>query len=112
MWCPGEERGRGRCVTSEEVRLDRPASETGRLCGRPHASRGAALLELGGPLRGRGGRRGADCPWHPDPFRVRARYGVGWGCAERLRGFFCQEKTKECRENLIKAHARPKTNTT
>ena len=24
---------------------------TGRLCGRPHASRGAALLELGGPLR-------------------------------------------------------------
>ena len=55
VWCPGEERGRGRCVTSEEVRLDRPASETGRLCGRPHASRGAALLELGGPLRGRGG---------------------------------------------------------
>jgi hypothetical protein len=25
---------------------------TGRLCGRPHASLGAALLELGGPLRG------------------------------------------------------------
>ena len=59
-------------------------------CGRPHASRGAALLELGGPLRGRGGRRGADCPWHPDPFRVRARYGVGWGCAVRLRvGWGC-----------------------
>ena len=53
MWCPGEERGRGRCVTSEEVRLDRPASELAD-CGRPHASRGAALLELGGPLRGRG----------------------------------------------------------
>ena len=85
---------------------------TARLCGRPHASRGAALLELGGPLRGRGEGRGADCPWHSDPFRVRARYGVGWGCAERLRGFFCQEKTKECREKLIKAHARPKTNTT
>ena len=58
---------------------------TGRLCGRPHASRGAALLELGGPLRGRGEGRGADCPWHSDPFRVRARYGVGWGCAVRLR---------------------------
>ena len=53
MWCPGEEGGRGRCVTSEEVRLDRPASELAD-CGRPHASRGAALLELGGPLRGRG----------------------------------------------------------
>ena len=53
MWCPGEERGRGRCVTSEEVRLDRPASEMA-VCGRPHASRGAALLERGGPLRGRG----------------------------------------------------------
>ena len=44
VWCPGEERGRGRCVTSEEVRLDRPASELAD-CGRPHASRGAALLE-------------------------------------------------------------------
>ena len=27
MWCPGEGGGGGRCVTSEEVRLDRPASE-------------------------------------------------------------------------------------
>ena len=27
VWCPGEERGRGRCVSSEEVRLDRLASE-------------------------------------------------------------------------------------
>ena len=62
VWCPGEGRGRGRCVTSEEVRLDRPASELAD-CGRPHASRGAALLERGGPLRG-GGGRGADCPWH------------------------------------------------
>ena len=61
MWCPGEERGRGRCVTSEEVRLDRPASELAD-CGRPHASRGAALLERGGPLRGRGGGWGdRDC---------------------------------------------------
>ena len=49
--------GRGRCVTSEEVRLDQPAPETSLKladCGRPHASRGAALLERGGPLRGRG----------------------------------------------------------
>ena len=34
---------------SEEVRLDRPASELAD-CGRPHASRGAAQLERGGPL--------------------------------------------------------------
>ena len=54
-------RGRGRRVTSEEARLDRPASELAD-CGRPHASRGAALLELGGPLRGRGGGWGdRDC---------------------------------------------------
>ena len=49
--------GRVRCVTSEGVRLDRPAPETSLKladCGRPHASRGAALLERGGPLRGRG----------------------------------------------------------
>ena len=47
-------RGRGRCVTSEEVRLGRPASELAD-CGRPNASRGAALLERGGPTcRGRG----------------------------------------------------------
>ena len=57
MWCPGEGGGRGRCVTSEEVRLDRPASELAD-CGRPHASRGAALLEQGGPSRGRGGGLG------------------------------------------------------
>ena len=61
MWCPGEGGGRGRCVTSEEVRLDRPASELAD-CGRPHASRGAALLEQGGPFRGRGGGWGdRDC---------------------------------------------------
>jgi hypothetical protein len=37
VWCPGEERGRGWCVTSEEVRLDRLVSavRTGRLCGIP-----------------------------------------------------------------------------
>jgi hypothetical protein len=57
VWCPGVGGGRGRCVTSEEVRLDRPASELQKLagCGRPHASRGAALLERGGPLRGEEG---------------------------------------------------------
>ena len=47
-------------------------------------------VRTGRPLAGEGGRRGADCPWHPDPFRVRARYGVGWGCAVRLRvGWGC-----------------------
>ena len=44
MWCPGEGGGRGRCVTSEEVLLDRPASELAD-CGRPHASRGAAHVK-------------------------------------------------------------------
>ena len=29
-------------------------------CGRPHASRGAALLEQGGPFRGRGGEGWGD----------------------------------------------------
>ena len=43
MWCPGEGGGRGRCVTSEEVRLDRPASELAD-CGRPHASRAPPSL--------------------------------------------------------------------
>ena len=52
VWCPGEERGRDRCVTSEEVRLGRLASELADLHW-PHASRGAALSGRGGPLRGR-----------------------------------------------------------
>ena len=52
VWCPGEERGRGRCVTSEEVRLDRPASELADCVAQaPCLARGAALLERGGPLR-------------------------------------------------------------
>ena len=40
---------------------------TGRLCGRPHASRGAALLELGGPLRGRGEE--SICHLYPRTYR-------------------------------------------
>ena len=80
MWCPGEERGRGRCVTSEEVRLDRPASETGRLCGRPHASRGAALLELGCPLRGRGGGGARIAPG------IRIHFGFVRGTVKISRG--------------------------
>ena len=43
------------------------------------------LLRLVALWAGEGLGRGADCPWHSDPFRVRARYGVGWGCAVRLR---------------------------
>ena len=55
--------GRGRCVTSEEVRLDRPASETSRLWQAPCLTWCVALLDRGGPLvagRGRwqGGRDG------------------------------------------------------
>ena len=42
-------------------------------------------VRTGRPLAGEGEGRGADCPWHSDPFRVRARYGVGWGCAVGLR---------------------------
>ena len=53
MWCPGEGGGRGRCVTSEEVRLDRPASELAD-CGRPHASRGCGSVRTGRPLAGKG----------------------------------------------------------
>ena len=82
MWCPGEEGGRGRCVTSEEVRLGRLASELADLHW-PHASRGAALSGLGRPLAGRGGG-GA---WIAPGIRIhvgfarrgvrRVRYGVG-----------------------------------
>ena len=75
--CPGEGRGRGRCVTSEEVRLDRPASELAD-CGRPHASRGAALLERGGPLRGRGRCWGdRDCRYGSISVCPAVRRGVG-----------------------------------
>jgi len=45
------------CYLRREVQLDRPASELAD-CGRPHASRGAALLEQKGPFRGRGGLGG------------------------------------------------------
>ena len=88
MWCPGKGGGRGRCVTSEEVRLDWPASELAD-CGRPHASRGAALLEQGGPLRGRGGGWGTGTV-ATDRSPCVPRYGVGWGCAVGLRvGWGC-----------------------
>ena len=76
MWCPGEGRGRGRCVTSEEVRLDRPASELAD-CGRPHASRGAALLDRGGPLRGGGEGRGLPLVFGSMSGSRAVRCGVG-----------------------------------
>ena len=85
-WCGS---GRGRCVTSEEV-LD----WTGRRrrladCGRPHASRGVALLDRGGPLRGGGGGRGAGTVAE-DRSPCVPRYGGGWGCAVGLRvGWGC-----------------------
>ena len=50
--------GRGRCVTSEEVRLDRPASETSRLWQAPCLTWCVALLDRGGPLRGGGSHGG------------------------------------------------------
>ena len=55
------EGGAGVLPLRREVLLDRPASELAD-CGRPHASRGAALLEQGGPFRGGGGGWGdRDC---------------------------------------------------
>ena len=72
--------GRGRCVTSEEVRLDRPASETSRLWQAPCLTWCVALLDRGGPLRGGGGGRGAGTV-AVDRSTCTPRYGVGWGCA-------------------------------
>ena len=63
MRCGVLARGEGGAgvLPQKRVRLDRPASELAD-CGRPHASRGAALLEQGGPFRGRGGGWGdRDC---------------------------------------------------
>ena len=58
-------------------------------CGRPHASRGVALLDRGGPLRGGGGGRGAGTVAE-DRSPCVPRYGVGWGCAVGLRvGWGC-----------------------
>ena len=76
-WCGS---GRGRCVTSEEVRLDRPASETSRLWQAPCLTWCVALLDRGGPLRGGGGGRGAGTV-AVDRSTCTPRYGVGWGCA-------------------------------
>ena len=72
--------GRGRGVTSEEVRLDRPASETSRLWQAPCLTWCVALLDRGGPLRGGGGGRGAGTV-AVDRSTCTPRYGVGWGCA-------------------------------
>ena len=53
----GEERGQGRCVTLKRCDTGPAGVRTGHF-GRPHASRGASLLERGGPLvAGRLGKR-------------------------------------------------------
>ena len=91
------EGGAGVLPLRREVLLDRPASEPWSEladCGRPHASRGAALLEQGGPFRGRGGGWGdRDCRYDLRVSRGTVwggatRWGwlrVVWGCAVRLR---------------------------
>jgi hypothetical protein len=50
-------------------------------CGRPHASRGAALLERGGPFRGRGGGLGGQGLSLLIDLRVSR--GTAWGEAPR-----------------------------
>ena len=56
---------------------------TGRLWQAPCLAR-CGPVRTGRPLAGEGGRRGADCPWHSDPFRVRAQYGENIpGCRTR-----------------------------
>jgi hypothetical protein len=83
-WCPGVAAG-GAGVLPPQKRCD----WTGRRrkladCGRPHASRGVALLDRGGPLRGGGGGRGAGTV-AVDRSACTPQYGLGWGCAVRLR---------------------------
>ena len=77
------ERGRGRCATSEQVRLDRLASELAD-CGRPpcltHASRGAALCVWTGreaPLAGKGGVLGGQGTSYTNRSARVPRCGVG-----------------------------------
>ena len=86
------EGGAGVLPLRREVLLDRPASEPWSEladCGRPHASRGAALLEQGGPFRGGGGAGGTGTV-ATDRSPCVPRYGVGWGCAVGLRvGWGC-----------------------
>ena len=80
VWCPGEERAGQACYLRRGA--TGPAGvRTSRLCGRPHASRGAALLELGGPLRGRGvGVGGQGLSLRID---LRLTRGTAWGGAAR-----------------------------
>ena len=87
-WCPGVAAG------GAGVLPQKRCDWTGRRrrladCGRPHASRGVALLDRGGPLRGGGGGRGAGTVAE-DRSPCVPRYGVGWGCAVGLRvGWGC-----------------------
>jgi hypothetical protein len=82
VWCPGEERGRGRCVTSGEVRLDRLVSELTDY-GRHRASRSASLsVRTGRPLAGKGevlGGQGRLSLW----IDLRVCRGKAWGGAAR-----------------------------
>ena len=80
MWCPVEGGGRGRCVTSEEVRLDRPASETGRLWQAPGLAR-CGSVRTGRPRAGRGevlGGQGLSLR-----IDLRVSRGTAWGEAAR-----------------------------
>ena len=81
MWCPGEERGRGRCATSEEVQLDRPASELAD-CGRPPCLARCGSVRTGRPLAGEGGELGGQgLSLRID---LRLTRGTAWGVG--LRG--------------------------
>ena len=80
MWCPGEERGRGRCATSEEVQLDRPASELAD-CGRPPCLARCGSVRTGRPLAGKGevlGGQGLSLL-----IDLRVSLGTAWGEAAR-----------------------------
>ena len=88
------------CYLSEKRGATGPAaaSETSADCGRPHASRGAALLERGGPLRGRGrcwgdrdGRYGSIsvCP------AVRRGVGLRGGAARQDLNAICHRYTSK-----------------
>ena len=78
MWCPGEKRGRGRCATSEEVRLDRLASELAD-CGRPPclARCGSVWTGREAPLAGKGGVLGGQGTSYTNRSARVPRCGVG-----------------------------------
>ena len=62
MWSPGEGGEGGAGVLPQKRCETGPAGvRTLADCGRPHASRGAALLEQGGPFRVGGGWGDRDC---------------------------------------------------